>query len=69
MEIYKHTNVGQFVDGKWQKLKDSLFFVLTEKGQIKTFEFTKGTGFDQVRKVTSISNRFSQIKIHIQLIV
>lgn len=42
-------NVGFWHRGTWIKLYDSLFYVLNEKGQVITWQLTKGTSFEMVR--------------------
>ena len=41
-------NVGFKKDGKWIKQYDSLFVAMNECGNVKGFQFTMGTGFDNV---------------------
>lgn len=38
-------------DNKWEKLYDSVFCVMNEKGQVMGWQFTKGTSFEYVRNV------------------
>jgi hypothetical protein len=42
-------NIGFWHRGAWAKQYDSLFCVLNEKGQVVTWQLTKGTSFEKVR--------------------
>ena len=43
------TNIGFWHRGTWTRQYDSLFCVLNEKGQVVTWQLTKGTSFEKVR--------------------
>lgn len=42
-------NIGFWHRGTWIKQYDSLFCVLNEKGQVITWQLTKGTSFEKIR--------------------
>ena len=43
------TNIGFWHRGTWTRQYDSLFCVLNEKGQVVTWQLTRGTSFEKVR--------------------
>lgn len=46
------TNIGYLRrDGKWVSQYDSVFFVMNLKGKIVSWQFTKGTSFEQVESL------------------
>ena len=46
-------NIGFYKNGKWITQYDCVFILINEKGHVKGFKFSKGTGFDRVHDLLS----------------
>ena len=59
------TNIGFLrADNKWVCQYDSVFIVFNANGKILTWQFTKGTGFDNVKSILQHIHRRSQSQAH-----